>query len=236
MHVMSPETLIKAYALGVFPMAEAHDDDRIFFIDPEERGILPLDDVHIPRSLKKRVRQSPYRVTINQNFEGVIDGCREITETRQDSWINPQIRQLYIALHKLGFAHSIDVWRNKNGKTETLDETNSLEGADGAELVGGLYGVALAGAFFGESMFSRARDASKIALVHLMARLKAGGFTLLDTQFSNPHLEQFGVVEISRDDFKALLEQALATEAKIPLDDNASDMVQSFLQARTVTS
>ena len=221
MHVMSPETLIKAYALGVFPMAEAHDDDRIFFVDPEERGILPLDDVHIPRSLKKRVRQSPYHVTINRDFEGVIDGCRAITASRQDSWINPQIRQLYVALHKLGFAYSIDVWRKENGRRT---------------LVGGLYGVALAGAFFGESMFSRARDASKIALVHLMARLKAGGFTLLDTQFTNPHLEQFGVLAISRDDFKTLLEQALATEARMPLDDDDAAMVQSFLQARTETS
>ena len=221
MYAMSPETLIKAYALGVFPMAEAHDDDRIFFVDPEWRGILPLDDVHIPRSLKKRVRQAPYHVTINQNFEGVIDGCREITATRQDSWINPQIRQLYIALHKLGFAYSIDVWHEKE---------------KGCELVGGLYGVALAGAFFGESMFSRSRDASKIALVHLMARLKAGGFTLLDTQFTNPHLEQCGVIEIDREEFKSMLGHALDQEARMPLDDDDSTMVQSFLQATTETS
>lgn len=221
MYAMSPETLIKAYALGVFPMAEAHDDDRIFFVDPEWRGILPLDDVHIPRSLKKRVRQAPYHVTINQNFEGVIDGCREITATRQDSWINPQIRQLYIALHILGFAYSIDVWHEKE---------------KGRELVGGLYGVALAGAFFGESMFSRSRDASKIALVHLMARLKAGGFTLLDTQFTNPHLEQFGVLEIDREAFKSMLGHALDQEARMPLDDDDSTMVQSFLQATTETS
>ena len=221
MYAMSPETLIKAYALGVFPMAEAHDDDRIFFVDPEWRGILPLDDVHIPRSLKKRVRQAPYHVTINQNFEGVIDGCREITTTRQDSWINPQIRRLYIALHKLGFAYSIDVWQKKE---------------KGRELVGGLYGVALAGAFFGESMFSRSRDASKIALVHLMARLKAGGFTLLDTQFTNPHLEQFGVLEIDREAFKSMLGHALDQEARMPLDDDDSTMVQSFLQATTETS
>ena len=221
MYAMSPETLIKAYALGVFPMAEAHDDDRIFFVDPEWRGILPLDDVHIPRSLKKRVRQAPYHVTINQNFEGVIDGCREITATRQDSWINPQIRQLYIALHKLGFAYSIDVWHEKE---------------KARELVGGLYGVALAGAFFGESMFSRSRDASKIALVHLMARLKAGGFTLLDTQFTNPHLEQFGVLEIDREAFKSMLGHALDQEARMPLDDDDSTMVQSFLQATTETS
>lgn len=221
MYAMSPETLIKAYAIGVFPMAEAHDDDRIFFVDPDERGILPLDDVHIPRRLRKTVRQAPYQVTINQNFEGVIDGCREITSTREDSWINPQIRQLYVALHKLGFGYSIEVWSQTN---------------DDRKLVGGLYGVALAGAFFGESMFSRATDASKIALVHLMAYLKAGGFTLLDTQFTNPHLEQFGVVEISRDAFKEKLAKALEADAKMPLSGDLDQMVQDFLQARTETS
>lgn len=221
MYAMSPETLIKAYAIGVFPMAEAHDDDRIFFVDPDERGILPLDDVHIPRRLRKTVRQAPYQVTINQDFEGVIDGCREITSTREDSWINPQIRQLYVALHKLGFGYSIEVWSQTN---------------DDRKLVGGLYGVALAGAFFGESMFSRATDASKIALVHLMAYLKAGGFTLLDTQFTNPHLEQFGVVEISRDAFKEKLAKALEADAKMPLSGDLDQMVQDFLQARTETS
>lgn len=221
MYALSPETLIKAYALGVFPMAEHHDDDRIFFVDPDERGILPLDQVHLPRSLKKRVRQRPYRITVNQAFDQVIDGCRTITDSREESWINPQIRQLYCALHRLGFAYSVEAWQDN--------------GAD-AQLVGGLYGVALAGAFFGESMFSRATDASKIALVHLMARLQAGGFTLLDTQFSNPHLEQFGVLEIPRDDFKILLGEALAAEATFPLIDDDFELVQSFMQARTLTS
>ena len=223
---LTPDLLLRAYAIGIFPMAESRNDHDLHWIDPEQRGILPLDDVHIPRRLKKQVRQAPYDVTINQDFEGVIDGCREITSTRQDSWINPQIRQLYIALHKLGFAYSIDVWQR--------DDPSSPEG--GRRLVGGLYGVALAGAFFGESMFSRARDASKIALVHLMARLKAGGFTLLDTQFTNPHLEQFGVLEIDRDDFKTMLENALRQDARMPLDDDDSAMVQSFLQATTETS
>ncbi len=220
MYAISPETLIKAYALGVFPMAEHHDDNRLFFVDPDERGILPLDDVHLPRSLKKRVRQSPYNITVNTAFDHVIDGCRAITSTREESWINPQIRQLYCALHRLGFAHSVEAW--------TREQT--------PKLVGGLYGVALAGAFFGESMFSRATDASKITLVHLMARLKAGGYTLLDTQFSNPHLEQFGVVEIPRDDFKILLSEALATTARFPQDDDDREMVQSFMQANTMTS
>ena len=221
MYALSPETLIKAYALGVFPMAEHHDDDRIFFVDPDERGILPLDQVHLPRSLKKRVRQRPYRITVNQAFDQVIDGCRTITDSREESWINPQIRQLYCALHRLGFAYSVEAWQDY--------------GTD-PQLVGGLYGVALAGAFFGESMFSRATDASKIALVHLMARLQAGGFTLLDTQFSNPHLEQFGVLEIPRDDFKILLGEALAAEATFPLIDDDFELVQSFMQARTLTS
>ena len=217
MYALSPETLIKAYALGVFPMAENQDDERVFFVDPEKRGILPLDHIHLPRSLKKRVRQKPYKITVNQCFDQVIDGCREITPVRTESWINPQIRQLYCALHRLGFAHSIEAWEGKN-------------------LVGGLYGVALAGAFFGESMFSRATDASKIALVHLMARLKAGGFVLLDTQFSNPHLEQFGIVEIPRQEFKTRLGEALATDALFPQDENDDAMIQSFMQAKTLTS
>ena len=202
-------------------MAEHHDDDRIFFVDPDERGILPLDQVHLPRSLKKRVRQRPYRITVNKAFDQVIDGCRTITDSREESWINPQIRQLYCALHRLGFAYSVEAWQDN--------------GTD-PQLVGGLYGVALAGAFFGESMFSRATDASKIALVHLMARLQAGGFTLLDTQFSNPHLEQFGVLEIPRDDFKILLGEALTAEATFPLIDDDFELVQSFMQARTLTS
>jgi leucyl/phenylalanyl-tRNA--protein transferase len=222
MYMLSPETLIKAYALGVFPMAEAREDERIFFVDPEERGILPIEAVHIPRRLRRRIRQRPYRVTINTAFDAVIDGCREVTQLRSDSWINPQIRQLFCALHKLGFAHSIEVWEKADtGK---------------GELVGGLYGVALAGAFFGESMFSRSSDASKIALIHLMARLKKGGFVLLDTQFSNTHLEQFGVMEIPRELFQRKLETALATKAAMPMDEDDWPWVQSFLQSSTETS
>jgi len=222
MYLLSPETLIKAYALGVFPMAETREDERIFFVDPEERGILPIQSAHIPRRLRRRIRQRPYKVTINTAFDAVIDGCRAVTRRRSDSWINPQIRQLYCALRRLGFAHSIEVW--------TRPETGE------AELVGGLYGVALAGAFFGESMFSRASDASKIALIHLMARLRQGGFVLLDTQFSNTHLEQFGVVEIPRDAFQQKLEKALATHAAMPLDEDDWPWVQSFLQSSTDTS
>lgn len=215
MYALSPETLIKAYAIGVFPMAESHDDDQIFFLDPEQRGVLPIDGATIPRRLKRKIRQRPFDVTINQAFDQVIDGCRMITEQRRDSWINPSIRQLYCALHRLGFGHSIEVW--------------DVDPAGQRHLVGGLYGVALAGAFFGESMFSRATDASKIALVHLLARLKAGGFTLLDTQFSNAHLEQFGVKEIPRESFQAQLQEALGTTARLPLDDDDTDMVNAYL-------
>lgn len=223
MYALSPETLIKAYALGVFPMAESRDDDRVFFVDPDVRGVLPLaGGSQIPRRLRRTVRQRPYQVTVNQAFDAVIDGCRATSERRDDTWINPQIRQLYCALHRLGFAHSVETWR--------------LAPDGRPELVGGLYGVALAGAFFGESMFSTATDASKIALVHLMARLVAGGFVLLDTQFSNPHLEQFGVEEIDREAFRDRLQAALVTDARFPLDDDDGSMVQAFLQTSTETS
>ena len=222
MYALSPETVIKAYALGVFPMAESRDEDTLYFVDPKIRGVLPIIGAHIPRRLRRTIRQHRYRVTVNRAFDTVIDGCRTTTSKRGDTWINPQIRQLYCALHRLGFAHSVEAWSH---------------GRDGEpQLEGGLYGVALAGAFFGESMFSRGRDASKVALVHLMARLHAGGFTLLDTQFSNPHLEQFGVRDVTRDEFRELLQEALGVEARFPLDDDGSEMLQSFLQANTDTS
>lgn len=223
MHALSPETLIKAYAIGVFPMAESRDHDEVFFLDPEQRGILPLDDVHIPRRLKKRIRQQPYTITANTAFDAVIDACREVTNDRDDSWINPTIRQMYCAMHRYGFAHSIEAWQQDPATGDDI-------------LVGGLYGVALKGAFFGESMFSRANDASKIALVHLMARLKSAGYRLLDTQFSNPHLEQFGVVEIAREEFKQKLAEAMAIDARFPQGPQDMAVVQSFLQARTETS
>ena len=222
MYALSPETLIKTYALGLFPMAEAHDDERLLFIDPAKRGILPLDTPHIPKRLKRKIKQNPYTITVNQAFDAVIDGCRTLTKSRNDTWINPQIRQLCCALHRLGFAHSVETWQQREDSAPIL--------------VGGLYGIALAGAFFGESMFAQATDASKIALVHLMARLRHGGFALLDTQFTNPHLGQFGVEEISRDAFKKRLEVALATDARFPLDSDDSAMVQALLQASTETS
>ena len=216
-YVYTPETIIKAYALGLFPMAESHNSTEIRFYDPDMCGLIPLDSslgngLHIPRRLQRRVRQHPYDITINQDFPAVITACAARSSTRTDTWINPDIRQLFIALHKMGFAHSVEVW---------------LEG----DLVGGLYGVRLRAAFFGESMFSRQTDASKIALVHLMARLRHGGFQLLDAQFTNEHLKQFGVIDVPRIEFQRRLTDALATEADLHLAAPSLPMVTEMLAA-----
>jgi leucyl/phenylalanyl-tRNA--protein transferase len=168
--------LLRCYARGVFPMGEARDDPRVFLVEPEMRGIIPLDAFRIPTRLRRTVRAEPFAVRIDTAFGAVIDACAAPAPGREDTWINAPIRQLYIELHGLGRAHSIECWR---------DEV----------LLGGLYGVTLGGAFFGESMFSRATDASKVALVHLVARLRLGGWTLLDAQFRTPHLDQFGLIE-----------------------------------------
>lgn len=214
-YAFAPETLIKAYALGVFPMADAHDSDDIRFYDPKVRALIPLDDtvgngIHIPRRLRRTVRKTPFNVTIDHDFPAVIKSCAELADNRTDTWINKDIQALYIALHKMGFAHSIEVWNDHR-------------------LVGGLYGVALRAAFFGESMFSRATDASKIALVHLMARLKTGGFQILDAQFSNPHLVQFGITEISRKAFQDKLAQAMASSADLRLGTASDELTIGFL-------
>jgi len=213
----SPETLIKAYSLGVFPMADSADSREIKFYDPEARALIPLawrqgarHEFHIPRRLARTVRRQPFAVTINRDFASVIDQCAAIRDGRKDTWINRDIRQLYVALHRLGFAHSVEVW-------------------EGETLVGGLYGVALRAAFFGESMFSRRTDASKIALVHLVARLRAGGFRLLDAQFTNDHLLQFGIHEISRDRFQARLADALAVAGTLDLASDSQPMVEAML-------
>lgn len=188
------QDLLACYRRGVFPMADARDDPNLFLVDPDMRGILPLDAFHIPKRLKRTVIREPYRVTVDTAFTRVMESCAEETDGRESTWINSAILNLYSALHREGHAHSVECW-------------------DDDKLVGGLYGVAIAGAFFGESMFSRATDASKIALVHLVARLIEGGFTLLDAQFHNPHLEQFGLIEISRAAFKERLRNALTVEA-----------------------
>lgn len=209
---ITPTLLLRAYAAGVFPMAQSADAADIFWVDPKRRGILPLDGLHVPRSLAKRMRRPDHDVRVDQDFEGVLEGCA----SREETWINPEIRELYGTLHRLGYAHSVEVW------------------VDGA-LAGGLYGVQLGSAFFGESMFSYRPDASKIALVWLVARLRAGGFTLLDTQFVTDHLRKLGAVEIARARYHAMLEQALKTPAdfySLPADASP----EAVLQLSTQTS
>ena len=188
--VFGPEALLACYARGVFPMAEARDDPRVFLVEPDQRGVIPLDRFHIPSRLRRTVRGEPFQVRVNTAFAAVLDACAAPAPGREDTWINAPIRRLYIELHQRGFAHSIECWR---------DET----------LVGGLYGVTLGGAFFGESMFSRATDASKVALVHLVARLRKGGWRLLDAQFLTDHLSQFGTVETPQEAYLRMLTPAL---------------------------
>lgn len=184
------EDLLNCYRQGVFPMAEHRDDPDVFLVDPEVRGVLPLNGFHIPRSLKKVIRSEPFQIRANTAFSRVMEACAEPTPDRPSTWINTPILNLYSDLHHRGYAHSVECWSDN-------------------KLVGGLYGVSVGGAFFGESMFSRATNASKIALVHLVARLLHGGFVLLDAQFTNPHLEQFGIEEVRRADFRKLLKEAL---------------------------
>jgi leucyl/phenylalanyl-tRNA--protein transferase len=199
---ITPEVLLRAYAVGIFPMSESIDDPTLFWVEPEQRGVIPLQGFRIGSRLARTVRSDGFRITINQAFEAVIDGCAEPQPGRDNTWINRRIRNLYIALHRLGHCHSVEVW-------------------DNSELVGGLYGVSLGGAFFGESMFHRARDASKVALVHLVARLITGGFVLLDTQFVTEHLLQFGAVEVPRRRYRLMLDRALPHVADfmaLPID------------------
>lgn len=213
---ITPQVLLKAYSCGIFPMAESADDPALYWIEPQHRGILPLDAVHVPRRLARTVKGEAYRVSIDTDYEGVIEGCAAERAGRRSTWINGRIRSLYRDLFRLGHCHTVEVW-------------------DGERLVGGLYGVALGGAFFGESMFSYARDASKVALVHLAGRLIAGGFTLLDTQFVTDHLRQFGTVEIDRDDFHRYLDLALKQSAdflRLPLEASGADMLDIIASAQ----
>jgi leucyl/phenylalanyl-tRNA---protein transferase len=190
---VTPEVLLKAYACGIFPMAESAEDPALFWIEPEKRGVIPLDRFHIPSRLARTVRSDRFAVTVDCDFEAVLDGCAHPAPGRQRTWINERIRLLYRKLYERRHCHSLEVY-------------------EGDKLVGGLYGVTLGRAFFGESMFHRARDASKVALVHLVARLKAGGFRLLDTQFVTDHLKTFGAIEVPRRQYHKLLEAALAGE------------------------
>lgn len=204
---ITPEVLLRAYACGIFPMAESVDDPSLFWVEPEMRGVIPLDGFRIASRLARTVRAETFTVTANTAFKAVISGCASPAEGREDTWINRRIRDLYSGLHELGHCHSIEAWQN-------------------GELVGGLYGVSLGRAFFGESMFHTARDASKVALVHLVARLIAGGFELLDTQYVTEHLRSFGAVEIPRRRYRVLLDRAIAGEPadflKLPAADPLS--------------
>ncbi len=192
---VTPDLMLRAYRAGLFPMAETRRGDRLYWLDPEQRGILPLDGFHLSRRLRRTVLHGGFTVTADAEFARVIALCAAPGEGREDTWINRDIERLFTALHGRGHAHSIEAWQ-------------------GEALVGGLYGVVLGGVFFGESMFSLARDASKVALVHLVARLRLGGFLLLDTQFVTTHLAQFGATEIPRDEYRMLLEQATLAPAQ----------------------
>lgn len=187
---ITPDILLRAYSIGLFPMAESADDPEIFWVEPEMRGVLPLDAFHVSKSLQKTVRKQPFDIRFDTAFEEVISLCAEPADGRPSTWINSTIRRLYTELHRMGHAHCVEAW-------------------EGEELVGGLYGVSLGAAFFGESMFSRRTNASKICLVHLVDRLKAHDFTLLDTQFTTEHLKTFGTIDIPKDDYLKLLRQAV---------------------------
>ena len=220
-HDLTPELLLRAYAAGIFPMAESGDDPGVFWVDPQVRGVIPLNDFHVPRRLKEIVRKGSFEVRCNKAFADVVDRCAESKRGRRETWINAPIRNAVTGLHDLGFAHSVETWRD-------------------GKLVGGLYGIALGSAFFGESMFSRFRDASKVAMVHLVVRLKWGGFGLLDVQFITDHLRQFGAVEIPARVYLERLDKALKTEAAFYRDTALSEvegaLEELFRQSSTQTS
>lgn len=202
---LTPESLLQAYRLGVFPMAESRDDPRLYWFDPVQRGVLPLDGLHLSRSLRRRIRAEPFQLTLDAAFAEVLDGCAD----RPSTWINAEIVAVFSELHRQGHTHSIEVW-------------------EGAELVGGVYGLAIGGVFCGESMFSRRRDASKIALAYLVTHLRNCGFRLFDTQYLTDHLASLGGIEISRALYRAKLSEALVADAAfdlVPLP-NAQDVLQ----------
>ncbi len=210
--VLTAELLLHAYTVGIFPMAESRDDPDLFWVDPRRRGVFPLDQFRISRSLARAIRRMDYRIGVNQDFAGVVDGCSD----RPETWINAEIASLYMELHEKGHAHSLEI-------------------SDASGLIGGVYGVAIGGAFFGESMFSRRKDASKIALAWLVDRLNRAGFTLFDTQFTTPHLESLGAVEVSRAAYHAQLHDAIRVTADFTAPSLPRD-AQSVLQRRTQMS
>jgi leucyl/phenylalanyl-tRNA--protein transferase len=190
---ITPELLLRAYSIGMFPMSESADDPELFWVEPDIRGIIPLDGFHVSKSLQKAIRKAPFDIRFDTAFDQVVEKCAEAAEDRPSTWINQQIKDLYGALHRLGHAHSVEAF-------------------EGDELVGGLYGVTLGSAYFGESMFSRRTNASKICLVYLVERLKERGFTLLDTQFTTEHLKTFGAVDIPKAEYGVLLDKAMESE------------------------
>ena len=193
-HHIPTDLLLKAYASGVFPMAESASDPEVFWVRPESRGVIPLDAFHVPGSLRKTIRRGLFDLQIDSNFPGVIDACAEERDVRRSTWINAPIREAYIDLHRIGHAHSVEAWRE-------------------GRMVGGLYGVTLGAAFFGESMFSKETDASKVCLVHLVERLRERDFLLLDTQFTTDHLKRFGAVDVPRRKYEKMLAEALKSNA-----------------------
>ncbi len=194
MSTITPQIVLRAYAAGIFPMAESAEDNALYWIEPDERGIIPLDGLRISQSLRKAVRRQAFDIRIDTDFAAVIAACAEKTPDRKSTWINARIRALYTQLFRMGCCHTVECWQ---------DDT----------LVGGLYGVRIGAIFFGESMFSRQTDASKVALVHLVARLNAGGFKLLDAQFVNPHLERLGAISVPKAAYHELMEPLLALDA-----------------------
>lgn len=207
---LTPELVLRAYGAGVFPMADDASSDEVYWVDPRKRGILPLNGFHLSRSLRKRLLREDYKVRVDTDFEQVLDRCAD----REETWINDQIRELFVKLNRMGYAHSVEVWQKD-------------------QLIGGLYGLRLGAAFFGESMFSGARDGSKIALAWLIARLRAGRFTLLDTQFTTPHLERLGARLVPRGHYHELLERALMRRGdfySFTTDTSASEVIQLISQ------
>ncbi|WP_170414411.1 leucyl/phenylalanyl-tRNA--protein transferase [Ruegeria arenilitoris] len=206
---LSPELLLHGYSIGIFPMAENRDAPELFWVDPKFRGVFPLDGFHVARSLARRIRNCGFSVTIDQDFAGVVDGCAD----RADTWINAELRELYIQVHQSGYAHSLEIWEKD-------------------QLVGGVYGVTLGAAFFGESMFSRRTDASKIALAYLVDRLRQTGFRLFDTQFLTTHLASLGAIEIPRSQYRQDLDEALNANADFttPLVQSPEGVIQRITQ------
>jgi leucyl/phenylalanyl-tRNA--protein transferase len=200
---ITPQVLLKAYACGIFPMAESADDPGLFWIEPERRGVIPLDNFHVSRRLARTVRQRRFEIRVDTDFDAVIEGCAAPARGRQRTWINARIRRLYGELFALGHCHTVEAWQD-------------------GRLAGGLYGVSIGAAFFGESMFTHVTDASKVALVHLVDRLRAGGYLLLDAQFTTDHLRRFGAIELNRRAYQKLLDRAIAGHADFFALDRAA--------------